>query len=102
MSAESREDIRAAVLAVLGEIAPEADPATVDPSDSLREQLDLDSMDFLRFVVALHQRLGVEIPEADYGKLATLDGAVGYLAGPSPPRPSSPSLPPNHRGEEGA
>jgi acyl carrier protein len=81
MSRESREDIRAAVLAVLGEIAPETDPATVDPSDSLREQLDLDSMDFLRFVQAIHQRLGVEIPEADYSKLATLDGAVGYLAG---------------------
>ena len=74
------EEIRGAVFAVLGEIAPEADPTTVDTTESLREQLDLDSMDFLNFVIALHKRLGVEIPEADYPKLASVDGAVAYLA----------------------
>lgn len=75
----SSEQIRQTVLAVLGEIAPEADPAAIDPGESLREQLDLDSMDFLNFVIGVHKRLGVEIPEADYPKLASLDGAMAYL-----------------------
>lgn len=75
------DEIRAAVLAVLGEIAPEADPAEIDPGEGLRQQLDLDSMDYLNFVVALHRRLGVEIPETDYPRLASLDGAVAYLLG---------------------
>ncbi len=74
------EDIRAAVLAALGGIAPEADLTHLDPGENLREQLDLDSMDFLNFVIAVHKRLGVEIPESDYPKLATLDGAMSYLA----------------------
>ncbi|HSK80251.1 MAG TPA: acyl carrier protein [Thermoanaerobaculia bacterium] len=76
---KTTEEIRAAVLSVLGEIAPEADPAAIDPAESLREQLDLDSMDFLNFVIGVHKRLGVEIPEADYPKLASLDGAMAYL-----------------------
>jgi acyl carrier protein len=46
---------------------------------NLREQLDLDSMDALNFVIALHEELGVEIPETDYAKLATMDGIVAYL-----------------------
>jgi acyl carrier protein len=75
----SPEEIRAAVVAALTGIAPEADPAAIDPDEPLREQLDLDSMDFLNFVIRVHQRLGVEIPEADYPRLATLAGAVGYL-----------------------
>ncbi|HEX6862679.1 MAG TPA: acyl carrier protein [Thermoanaerobaculia bacterium] len=75
----SSEQIRQTVLSVLGEIAPEADPAAIDPGESLREQLDLDSMDFLNFVIGVHKRLGVEIPEADYPKLASLDGAMAYL-----------------------
>lgn len=75
----TRDEIRAAVLRALGEVAPEADPATIDPRVGLRDQLDIDSMDFLNFAVALHRDLGVEIPEADYGRLATLDAAVEYL-----------------------
>jgi acyl carrier protein len=73
------EDLRAAVLRVLGEIAPEADLASLEPDVAFREQLDLDSMDVLNFVVGLHAALGVEIPEADYPKLATLDACAGYL-----------------------
>ncbi len=68
------------MLRVLGGIAPEADPASIAPDVPFRDQLDLDSMDLLNFVVALHTALGVEIPEADYPKLATLDGCVEYLA----------------------
>ena len=63
----------------LGNIAPEMDLRTIDPAADLREALDIDSMDFLNFVIAVHHRLGVDIPELDYPKLVTLDGAVGYL-----------------------
>ena len=73
------DEIRGAVLRVLGEIAPEADLSTIKPDVPFRDQLDLDSMDLLNFVIALHEALRVEIPEADYPKLATLDGAVHYL-----------------------
>lgn len=74
------DEIRAAVLKRLGEIAPEADPASIRPDIGLRDQLDLDSMDLLNFAIALHKQFGVEIPESDYPKLATLDGCVRYLS----------------------
>jgi acyl carrier protein len=73
--AEAKELIRA----ILRDIAPETDPATVSGGEDLREALDLDSMDFMNFVVALHERTGTDIPEADYPRLQTLDGAVAYL-----------------------
>jgi acyl carrier protein len=76
----TEDEIRTVVLRVLGEIAPEADPARIDPDTSLRDQLDLDSMDVLNIMVALHEALHVDIPETDYPKLATLSGAVAYLA----------------------
>jgi len=72
--------IRAAVVRALQRIAPEIDPAALRPDVSLREQVDLDSMDFLNFVIGLAESLGVEVPESDYRQLATLDGAVAYLA----------------------
>lgn len=72
-------DVRAIVQEELGNIAPEMDIAAVDPAADLREALDIDSMDFLNFVTAMHRRLGVNVPEVDYPKLATLDGAVAYL-----------------------
>ena len=76
----TESEIRETVLRAMGEIAPEADPAALKPDVSFRDQLDIDSMDFLNFAIALHEELGVEIPEADYPKLATLDGCVEYLA----------------------
>ncbi|MBI4012417.1 MAG: acyl carrier protein [Candidatus Rokubacteria bacterium] len=82
----TKDEIRTVVLRSLGEIAPEADPATIKPDVGFRDQLDLDSMDFLNFVIALHQALGVDIPEADYPRLATLDGCVEYLARVAPRR----------------
>ena len=75
----TKDEIRATVLRVLGDIAPEADLGALKPDVDLREQLDLDSMDILNFVVGLHAALGVEIPEAEYPKFATLDGGVEYL-----------------------
>ncbi len=74
------DEIRNTVLRMLGEIAPEADLAAVKPDVSFREQLDIDSMDFLNFIIAVHEALHVEIPEADYPKLITLNGCVEYLA----------------------
>jgi len=82
-------ELRATVLRVLGEIAPEADPAEIKPDVSFRSQIDLDSMDVLNFVIALHEALGVEIPEADYPRLATLDGCVAYLGAALARRPGA-------------
>lgn len=75
----SNSDIHAAVMEELGNIAPEIDIGTVDPAADLREALDIDSMDFLNFITAIHHRLGVDVPELDYPKLITIDGAVKYL-----------------------
>ena len=76
----TRDEIRATVVRILGEIAPEADPVHIRPDVSLRDQLDLDSMDFLNFAIALAETLGVEVPETDYPKLATLAGCVEHFA----------------------
>jgi acyl carrier protein len=76
-----REDeIRATVLRVLGEIAPEVDPATIRPDVSFREQLDIDSMDFLNVLVALDKALHVDNPEGDYAQLTTVNDCVHYVA----------------------
>jgi acyl carrier protein len=72
-------EIRALAADVLAGIAPEADLATVGDDEDLRAALDLDSMDFMNFVIGLHQRTGIDIPEADVPKLFTLRGLVGYL-----------------------
>jgi acyl carrier protein len=73
-------DTRAQVLRLLGDIAPEADLATLNPAVSFRDQLDLDSMDFLNFVVAIHKAFHIEIPESDYPKYMTLNGCLAQLA----------------------
>jgi acyl carrier protein len=72
-------EIRSMICDVLSGIAPEADLRTVAGDEDLREALDLDSMDFLNFVIALHERTGIDIPEIDYPRLRTLDGAIAYL-----------------------
>jgi acyl carrier protein len=71
--------INATALRLLGEIAPEADVSSLDPDVSFRDQLDIDSMDFLNFVIALHETLHIDIPEADYPKLNSLNACVKYL-----------------------
>lgn len=73
------EEIRRTVIDALTRTAPEIDPASIEPGASFRDQLDLDSMDFLNFVIGLAESLGVQIPEVDYAQLATLDGSVAYL-----------------------
>lgn len=73
------QSIRRTVIDSVMEIAPEADFAKVDPGRSLREQLDLDSFDFLNLLIALQGRVGVDVPEADYRLVDSLDGLVDYL-----------------------
>ncbi|SMX31076.1 acyl carrier protein [Actibacterium lipolyticum] len=74
-------DIRKAFLEELTQVAPDIEPDDVGDDDHLQDDLELDSMDFLNLVTALHQRLGVDIPESEYPKIATLALAVVYLKG---------------------
>ncbi len=68
------------VLRILRRIAPEADLTKIKPDVEFRDQLDIDSMDLLNFVIALHKEFNVEIPEADYPRLSTLEKCATYLA----------------------
>jgi acyl carrier protein len=72
-------DIREDVIAAIEQVAPDVDGHALDPSEDILDACDLDSMDMLNMVAALHERLGVEIPERDYPRLRTVDGAVAYL-----------------------
>lgn len=74
-------EIRAAVLGIIKSIAPELEEAELKADRPLRDQIDLDSMDWLNVLVAVHEKLRVDIPEADYGKLVTLNDLVAYLRG---------------------
>ena len=65
---------------ILGDIAPDLDVASVGPEDDLRNDIGLDSMDFLNFVIATHKQLGVDVPEADYGKITSLLKFARYIA----------------------
>ena len=67
------------VLAQLHTIAPELEPQSVDPARPLRSQVDLDSMDWLNFLIGLHDRFGVNIAESDYAALVSLDDVLNYL-----------------------
>lgn len=72
-------ELRAAVVDELRRIAPEVEADELDDARPLRRQVDLDSLDWLRFLVALHERLGVDIPEADYAQLTSLAALVAYV-----------------------
>lgn len=76
----TREDIRSTLLHCLSEVAPEIGEGEIEDDTDLRDELDLDSMDVLRWVQGIHKALGVEIPEEDYGQIATLGEAVEYVA----------------------
>jgi acyl carrier protein len=73
------DEIRSLLIAELAEIAPDQDASTLAVDADIRESLDIDSMDFLNFVTALHKKLGVDVPERDYPKLFTLAKAIAYL-----------------------
>ena len=72
-------DIKNAVIGIISDIAPDEDLSNLDPALRLREQIDLDSMDFLDIVMELRKRYGVNVPDTDYMQLATLDSCANYL-----------------------
>jgi acyl carrier protein len=77
----TRERLGETVATVLADIAPEADVGQLIPDASYHDQLGIDSIDFLRFMLALEKRLGIVIPELDYPRLSTPNGCESYLAG---------------------
>lgn len=80
MTTKTKEEVREVVLRQLRSVAPDADVTALPETADMREALDLDSLDFLRFVSALHKELGVTIPESDYPSVTTLNGCIDYLA----------------------
>ena len=76
----TRDEIRKALLRCLSEVAPEIANKEIEDDADLRDELDLDSMDVLRWVQGIFKALSVEIPEEDYGKIASLEDAITYVA----------------------
>jgi acyl carrier protein len=72
-------ELKTIVLAALAQVAPGADVNGLEPDENLREALDIDSFDHLNFLISLNTKLGVDIPEKDYGKLNTLGEILDYL-----------------------
>lgn len=77
--AVTKQQVKETVFDLLSTIAPEADFGRLDPNVDLRQALDIDSFDFLNFLIGLDEAIGVEIPEADYGKLVSLNDLLDYL-----------------------
>lgn len=73
------DEIRKLIIDLLSGIAPEADFDLLGDDEELREALEIDSMDFLNFITAVHKATGVDIPEQDYARLVTLEDVVSYL-----------------------
>ena len=80
MRTMTAEDLRAVALDALKQVAPEADLSALDPARNFRDQLEIDSVDYLNFVLDLEQRLGIRIPELHYPRLSSLNGCVTYLS----------------------
>jgi acyl carrier protein len=76
----TRDEIRSTLLTCLTDVAPDLADEEIEDDADLRDELDLDSMDILRWVQGIHKVLRVEIPEEDYGKIATLKDAIAYVA----------------------
>lgn len=79
MTVHTRDEIRETLLRLLAEMAPEADLASLDPAARIRDQIDIDSMDALNFLIGIDAALGVDIPESDYPRLSTLDAIIAYV-----------------------
>ncbi len=76
----TRDEIRETVVHCLCEVAPEVSPDQVKHDVNFRDQLDVDSMDLLNFVIAMHEQLHVDIPESEYGRLGTVDLLVDFIS----------------------
>ncbi len=75
----TKEDVRGIVVGIISEIAPDEDLSDLQPDVRLRDQLDLDSMDFLDIVMELRKKHGIEVPEEEYPELETLESCAEYL-----------------------
>lgn len=75
----TREEIQSAIFELLKKTAPDTDPSSLKPDENIREALNIDSFDALQFLVALNDKLGIDIPEEDYSKTATLGSLTDYL-----------------------
>jgi acyl carrier protein len=75
----SETEIKSILFDILKHIAPDTDPSVLKPEDNIRETLGIDSYDSLQVIVAIDERLGVDIPEQDYGKVATLKMMIEYI-----------------------
>ena len=75
----TREEVRQAVVDILKDIAPDEDVSSIKDDVTLREQMDLDSMDFLDIVMELRKRFNIEVPESDYQELVSMDSCIQYL-----------------------
>ena len=73
------EILHQTIVVLLQQIAPDTVPATLKLEENIRETLNIDSFDFLQFIIALHEKTGVEIPEEDYGKINTIQNAIEYI-----------------------
>ena len=75
----TEQELQAIIFQELHKVAPESNPADLGPDENIRESLDIDSFSFLRVLVGLSERTGIDIPEADYGKVPTLKAMTAYL-----------------------
>ena len=73
------DELKKLIFELLKQIAPDTEPSTLQPDENIRETLDIDSFDSLQFLVSLNEKLGIEIPEQDYGKITTLKTLVNYI-----------------------
>lgn len=79
MKIYTEEEIKTAILASLNFVAPEIDLTAIRQDLPFRDQIDIDSLDFVRFLIHLHQTLNIEIPESDYSRLTTIDSCIQYI-----------------------
>jgi acyl carrier protein len=79
--AMTQEELKRIIVKHLHSIAPEADATALRPHDDIRETLEVDSFDFLNFLIAINAELGIEIPEQDYGQVNTIEKLSTYLLG---------------------
>jgi acyl carrier protein len=75
----NEEEIKEIIFQLLKKIAPDTEPSALQPGENIRETLNIDSFDSLQFIVALNKKTGIEIPEEDYGKIATLQALTAYI-----------------------
>ena len=79
MISASNAEIQSSIFDILKKIAPEIDPSIIDPTADIRYEFEIDSMDFLRMIVDINELYGIDIPEAEYGNIGTLDNLVDYI-----------------------